>query len=175
MANKTQREIYELLTGSAMSYHPTLAGVLGSHQAALILSQLLYWHGKGARGEWTYKTVRDLQFEVGLTKNEQRTAINKLVNAGIVRVELKQIPATRHFKINLPVLREAIEQWVRKRNAVGENTYDYMDTFNASITEITHETTSKNTSLNTPIKFVPSDERRERRGEGKDFEKIFPP
>ena len=45
--------LIELLGDRPVAYHPMLAKRLGSVKAALFLSQLLYWHGKGRHGDWT--------------------------------------------------------------------------------------------------------------------------
>lgn len=77
--------------------------------AGLLLSQLLYWHGKGIKKEWTFKTIQELRDETGLTKNQQAKAIDIWKKVGFLEVKLVGIPPKRHFKVNLDILLDFLE------------------------------------------------------------------
>ena len=67
----------------------------------MLLSQLLYWWGKGQNPEWIYKTIDEIEEETALSRYEQDGAIQKIKNLKLVEVKRKGIPAKRHFKLNL--------------------------------------------------------------------------
>ena len=74
--------------------------------ATILLMQLIseykYYRDKGTltEGNFFYSTVEHLQEETTLSKHEQLTAIRLLTALNILTVELKGIPAKRHFKVN---------------------------------------------------------------------------
>jgi hypothetical protein len=79
-----------------------LARFLGSVKAAILLCQLLYWHGKGEDDpEWFFKTIEELYEETGLTRYEQDSAIRKCKKRGFIEVRKKGIPSKRYFRVNL--------------------------------------------------------------------------
>jgi hypothetical protein len=82
--------------GSPVAYYPRLAKFTGSVNAAILLSQFMYWRGRGYDGE-VYKTQAEIEEETGLGKEEQRTAIRKLKELGVLVVEKKGMPAKNHF------------------------------------------------------------------------------
>lgn len=97
-----QRRISKFFPKQPIAYQPGLSLVFNSVNAGILLSQLLYWHGKGRdRDGWTYKTIDEMKAETGLTRYQQETAIRTCVEAGILDYKLAGIPAKRHFKINL--------------------------------------------------------------------------
>ena len=54
--SKEAQALLELLGDRPIAYHPKLAQVLGGVKEALFVSQLLYWHGKGAhKNGWIWK------------------------------------------------------------------------------------------------------------------------
>jgi len=67
-----------------------------------LISEYRYYKDKGALtgGNFFYSTVEHLQEETTLSKHEQLTAIRLLTALNILTVELKGIPAKRHFKVN---------------------------------------------------------------------------
>lgn len=87
-----------------IAYQPAFAQlragkVKSGPAAAVLLSQLVYWHNRMA-GEWLYKTREDIKKETGLSRDEQETARKRLVALGVLQEELRGVPATVHFKIN---------------------------------------------------------------------------
>jgi hypothetical protein len=80
-----------------------------SINAALFMSQLLFWWGKGAKKGWIYKTINEIREETGLTKDQQRTAIRIWVEADILETKLWGVPPKRHFRINVDSLLEFLD------------------------------------------------------------------
>lgn len=85
-------------------YQPALAIIFDSVSIALIISSLLYWKDMGAKKGLVYKTVNEMWIDTGLSESQQRTAINKCKKLGILRVELRGIPAKRHFSLDTAAL-----------------------------------------------------------------------
>jgi hypothetical protein len=75
----------------------------------ILLCYLLYWRGRGWHEGWVYKTIQDMQYETGLSRDQQNTAIKKLKSMGVLEVKLKGIPATRHFRVNMRLIHSLLE------------------------------------------------------------------
>lgn len=93
--------ILHLTSQRPIAYNPDLTRLSGSTDAGLLMSQLLYWYGKGMDKVSFYKTREELEIETGLTRSQQATAIKKWEKLGLLRVRLKGIPPRRHFMINI--------------------------------------------------------------------------
>lgn len=99
-----------ILRDRPVAYHPILAKACGGVSAALFLSQLLYWTGKGKLASgWIWKSADDMQEETGLTRNEQKTARHKLKAQGIIEEKLAGVPATLHYRVDFDALEAAIK------------------------------------------------------------------
>ncbi|OGN09854.1 MAG: hypothetical protein A3J46_04705 [Candidatus Yanofskybacteria bacterium RIFCSPHIGHO2_02_FULL_41_11] len=96
-----QKAIYEILGRGVIAYHASLAKALGSAKAGIFVGQLLYWYGKGRKGEWIYKTIKEMQEETYLSRREQEGAIKIAKEKGVLEVRLLGIPAKRHFRIDI--------------------------------------------------------------------------
>lgn len=105
---KYQKEIYSLFGGRIVAFSPPIAKALKSIKAALFLGQLLYWHGRGAKEGWVYKTVEEFKEETGLSRKEQDTAIKILKGFKILEVERKGVPQIRHFRVDLDAVRKLL-------------------------------------------------------------------
>jgi hypothetical protein len=108
MRKNYQEAIYNLLYDLPLAYNPGLARTLGSVKAGILLGQMLYWQGKGYKGEWTYKTVAELQVETALSKAEQSAAIKRCKQLGVIETCRRGIPPVRHFRVNMERLIELI-------------------------------------------------------------------
>lgn len=95
-------QILRMVDGNPVTYHPALKFLVGSVHGALYLSHLLYWDKKGFKGEWTYKTIKEIERETGLTRSRQDTALRQCLEKGLLDYRRMGIPAKRHFKINMP-------------------------------------------------------------------------
>lgn len=108
MSAEHQQLIRRLLPTHFFIYEAGLAHILGSPNDALIIGNLLYWKGLGAKGEYIYKTISEMQRDTGLAESQQRAAIKRCVEKGLLEVQLKGIPAKRHFKLYINNLKELI-------------------------------------------------------------------
>lgn len=113
--NKYQRLILDILGTRPILFNPDLARMLDSVTAGLFLSQLLFWWEKG-RNPWRfYKTVKELQDEIVLTKHQQLSAQKICVEKGVLEVVYRGIPPKRYFKINIEKIIDLLEELSRER------------------------------------------------------------
>ncbi|UBQ44615.1 hypothetical protein [Comamonas thiooxydans] len=76
---------------------------------AVLLSQALYWTQRTTdRAGWFYKTIDEWQEETGLTRAEQKTARARLETAGLMREELRGVPARMYFQVQTEALSGAL-------------------------------------------------------------------
>ncbi len=139
-----QSEIFQMLGHRFTMYHPDLFKVTGSVNATLLLCHLLYWQDKGSQNGWIYKTVNELYLDIGLTKNNQATAIARLKELDVIEVKLKQIPARRHFKIKMPQLTGLILDKIKSGEIVVEKDVNQLAANQPTITETTSRDYTEN-------------------------------
>ena len=97
--------------GSVVAYYPKIARAIKSVKACIFLCQLLYWQGKGKKGDWIYKSRKDMLEETGLSRIEQENARKALKKLGIIKEKLEGVPPTVHYKINFSKLNETINKY----------------------------------------------------------------
>lgn len=90
-------------------YIKFFAELSGSINAAILLSQLLYWWGKGSKKGWVFKTANEMREETGLTKDQQASAIKIWEDSEVLEVERFGSPPKRHFKIDIEKLLDLLE------------------------------------------------------------------
>ncbi len=143
-----QKIIAEILGTRPIAFNADLARALGSVKAGLLLSQLLYWHKKGKNHEWFYKTIEELEEETALSRAEQDAAIKICKKFKVLETKLKQIPAKRHFKLNIEKIIQLIESRLQKtskqscRRLTNKNAISQQ-----AITESTPESTTETSLL----------------------------
>lgn len=96
--------IFQLLNpNNTVSVNRPLAHAIGLNEAiaygALIAKY--YWYSERGMLDdgWFYSTVPDLQESTALTERQQKRCIDALVKAGLLRSELRGMPAKRSFYI----------------------------------------------------------------------------
>jgi hypothetical protein len=137
--------ILEALGQKPIAFNPLLAQIGGSVAAGLLLSQLLYWHGKGYRG-LLYKTIPQLRAETGLTRSEQNRGIKAWKNLGVLEVDLHGLPRKRYFSINASTLCKLLERATNTRGVVNSTGQcARFDTLDGWIEHAITESTSKKT------------------------------
>lgn len=127
--NHYQRIILEVLGTKPIAFNPDLARVLGSVNAGLILSQLLYWWKKGWDPNSFFKTVEELEEETSLSPKQQLSAIRKCTQKGVISVSRKGLPPKRHFVIHFDNIisllkkdserqsKKQIQNWLKTRHS----------------------------------------------------------
>jgi len=125
-----------------------------SINAALMLSQAVYWSNRTTLSDgWFYKVRDEWENETGLTRTEQETARKILRNLGILEENLRGVPAKMHYRINEDNLRTCLLETSR---TVGGKPAD-SDVGNLPTyigTETTTETTAESTTKALSTKAV---------------------
>ena len=103
-----RRAVDLLLRRPPIAYRVEYARTFGSVTAALFLSQLCYWSGRGRDPEWVYKTRTEWQEETGLSRREQETARRILRDAGVIEEMLERKPFKLYFRVCVDKLVAAI-------------------------------------------------------------------
>lgn len=103
--SKHQQVVYSLIKQRPIAYSGALAICFKSRDAAIMFNQLLYWQDKTSRKDgYFYKTADEMFIETGLSRNNQRTALNILINYGVVSHKLASIPAKHHYRVEISKL-----------------------------------------------------------------------
>lgn len=140
MGQYEQRQVSEIIGKPGILYQPGLQPIFGLN-AAILLSQLLYWHGKGNRKDgWFFKTIEEMKEETGLSRTQQESAIKHLKQHGVVSTKRKDIPAKRHFKVHMRKLQTCLQDFYKlESNKSAKHTARKQQ----PITKTTSQTTSK--------------------------------
>lgn len=75
----------------------------GSLTTALFLSQAMYWSERSKHRGWFWKTYRDWQREIGLSRYQVRSAVSWLQERGIIEKKVKKATGgnpTVHYRVN---------------------------------------------------------------------------
>lgn len=97
---------------NTISVPRALVRAVGDLKAAILLSQIIYWHRitNNATG-WFYKTYQDWNDELALTKNEVNRASKVLQDLGLIKIDVRPVknsPVT-HYQFQ----EFAFSQWIR--------------------------------------------------------------
>ena len=146
MSKADQQSISKYFEKKPVLYIGGLGQVM-SIQAGILLSQLLYWQGKGKRVDgFIYKTADDIRSELGMTRSNQETAIKQLLSLGVIDYKLSQVPARRHFKVNIEKLHEVLPSLKKTSKLNYPNPPNYYVENGETITKITRKNTKKSDS-----------------------------
>jgi len=95
--------------GRAVAYFPSLKRITTSTTASILLCQLLYWTDKTKDG-WIWKTSDEIEYETGLTYNEQRTARKILLDLDLIEEEYKRLDHYIRYRVRQEVLNAQWEE-----------------------------------------------------------------
>lgn len=154
----TQPLLEELLD-RPIAFHRVFVKVTGSVNAAIMLSQAIYWSKRTkSKDGWFYKSRDEWEEETGLSRYEQEAARKLLVRAGVWDEELRGVPATMNFHVDTARLQDrllsypqlAVNQpssWGKNPQLVGDKTPSLLGEKPPTLrlTETTTENTSENT------------------------------
>lgn len=143
--NEAQQSVFALFPGQRpILYHPGLAEALGSINASILLCQLLYWHDKGSKKGWIYKTIVELEEETGISRHKQDTAIQVLENLGLISHKRMGSHGKRHFQVHLSAIYHLLSlSEIGKQESTKSS--DYFAEKRQPITETTQQNTAKTT------------------------------
>ena len=98
--------------GRTIAVYKCLVDVAGSIKAAVFLSQLVYWtrHGTAVveRDGWIFKSIAEMEDETGLSKREQGTCKQKLLERNLIETRRFGFGARLEMRLNLPALAAAV-------------------------------------------------------------------
>lgn len=121
--------LFLMEVGRPVAYYPRLARFLGSVNAAILLSQLYYWHPRNESDLGTHKSSDQLMEETGLSYREQVTARKQLRDAGFLIETPQRLKHRIYFRLDTDAIDAAFEAWSEAQtkaqfpndeNAVGE-------------------------------------------------------
>ena len=157
---------YMRAMGKPIAYYPKLAKPLGGVNSAILFSQLFYWQDKATSDLGVYKTRDELEDETGLSHNEQRTAIKKLCERGVLIVTEKRLEHKTYYKLNNEKVNEVLNDFANSmielsrdvKNIAPELDIVEVETNTKSSSlyqEITTEITTNNNTSSCDDKFKP--------------------
>jgi len=140
-------QLLELLGDRPIGYHPAFAHAFKSVTAGILLSQLLYWHGKQRNEDgWILKTTAQLTEETAMSEREQETARRILLDFEVIEYKRMGVPAMPHYRINLQALADATIK-IGQNVLTGEDVCAELDrTKRPHISESTSESTTETTA-----------------------------
>lgn len=157
-------QLLNALGARPIAYHPAFARVWGV-KAAILLGQLIYWHGKQSNTEgWIRKTVAEIDEETALSEYEQETARSALAAAGVIEYKRMGVPAMPHFRISHDAILAALtagkdehksaeQDSAKAPNQLGENHLSSSGVHSGNLIGENHlsvqEITTKNTTETT--------------------------
>ncbi len=147
-----QEEINKIFVSHGILYQPGLAKAFDNLSVGILLSQLLYWYGRGELADgWIWKTVDELEAETSLTYSQQKSAIKVCQSHGFLESKKAGLPAKRHLRLDLDKLKTTLVSISKKKELVHIFNADNMVDFISTITETTHEITPQTTTSTTPL------------------------
>lgn len=103
------KEVMIRVLGSPIAYYTDFAKALGDALAGIFVSQMFYWHGKGAdKDGWIYKTQQEIYEETGLTRRNQEAARKKAVKLDVLEEKRQGLPSKLYFRLDLGKLFELV-------------------------------------------------------------------
>jgi hypothetical protein len=86
--------------GRPIAYYPYLSRYVGGVNACVLFCQLFYWQDKATSELGVHKTSEELQYETGLSYEEQRAARAALRASGVLVETSKRIEHKIYFRID---------------------------------------------------------------------------
>lgn len=101
----TLEELIDTLTERPVAFHRGFVKLTGSINAALMLSQAMYWR-KRTKDEngWFYKSREEWEQETGMTRREQENARSKLLASGLWEEWRDRINHRIYFRVKMETL-----------------------------------------------------------------------
>lgn len=125
-----------------IAFHRCFVRITHSVDAALMLSQAMYWSDRTSDDEgWFYKSQKQWEDETGLSRSEQEVARKTLRSCGFWQEKLAGVPATLYFRVDCRILQTRLQGF---SILVCENPQTRLqDSANITSSEITSETTTE--------------------------------
>lgn len=179
--------IFQLVNPSnTVTVNRPLAHALGLNETVIygaLISKFYYYSERGMLNDgWFYSTAPDLAESTALSERQQKRAVDNLIGAGLIRSELRGMPAKRSFYIvkDVALLQQLIadgeakmreikpaasERYERKReksaNAPKQETQGLIDFLSASLGKNMPESENKSCELSEKFEENPPQKTRE--------------
>jgi hypothetical protein len=149
--DQTLLSVFDALNDRPIVYHKIYAKIVGSTSGGLAVSQLIYWSRAMNHCEF-YKSNAELCEELGMGINEFKAAKKLILQTGIFTTEVRGVPATTYYKINLKVLFDLITKhspqapptsWLKINQLEGTKSTNQLAENQPTITEMTTEITKE--------------------------------
>lgn len=101
---------FEALNERPIAFFPIYADITGTVNAALLLSQLMYWH-TAMKGKEFYKTDDQIMQETRLGSKQLINAKAILEEKVLISIERKGVPAKSFYTIHLQNIKDAINRF----------------------------------------------------------------
>lgn len=150
---------------NVITVHRPFVEFTGTLEAAMMLSQLLYWTPRSTMEDgWIAKSDQDWKNELCLARYSSRSATKTLIDMGLIETKIKKFRGapTTHYRVIWEKLEMAWIAWLDClesdngssdfRQSDYPKSDDEMSENGQSLTETTSETTQENTS---EIDFLP--------------------
>ena len=96
--------------GRVVAYYPNLKKITGSTTATVLLCQFIYWCDKAEKNDgWVEKNAAGIEYETGLTRNEQKTAKRELQERGLLEIHRQRLRHNSRYKVNKERMNELWE------------------------------------------------------------------
>ena len=96
--------------GRVVAYYPNLKKITGSTTATVLLCQFIYWSDKAQKNNgWVEKNAAEIEYETGLTHNEQKTAKRDLQEKGLLEIYRQRLRHNSRYKVNQERMNELWE------------------------------------------------------------------
>jgi hypothetical protein len=105
-------EFFQTL-GRPVVFYPSLAHMLHSVNAAVMLAQLLYWTPRASDDAdgWVYKSADEWTRETSLSYKEQRKARQRLVRLRVMEERNDRLNHRLYFRVNAKILNDLTAIW----------------------------------------------------------------
>jgi len=132
-----------------------LADFMGSLEGGLLLSQILYWSGrvnKESEG-WFYKSYRDWEEELGLSKYKVSSYTKKMKEIGFLDTKVKKANGdpTVHYRLKIGEFQKTFGKFLHDRSL--KNLTNGSEEISQTLTETTTETTTETNNNAHAAKF----------------------
>lgn len=104
-----------LMSSNYWTLNKEVVRIFGIETAFLLTNLAEAEHMMADEAGWFYQTSDTLEEITGITRYKQDRAIEVLERHGVIKKEIRGVPAKRYFKLNYSILEHHIEQHIHKK------------------------------------------------------------
>ncbi len=99
--------------GHPVAYYPIISKAVGSTNAGVFLSQMMYWEGKQENDQgWIRKPFMEISNELGLTRHELDNVRKRLKELKIIEESKMGVPCKIHYRFHWSVVNQLITDFM---------------------------------------------------------------